>query len=359
MTSNPYDSPEFARQYAISQNDKTANRYEWNVTHPATVQFLDASTSKVLDYGCGAGVFTIGLGANGKRLNPSFAITGTDASTEMLKWADSTTPKPDNVNFKKWDANLEDSELQDGSFDRVFAKLVLNYLSNDHLGQNVLPRLRQTLNDEGLLIAVLPNPLREVGYDNSAYTQTDQIDINVGNFGPGNSAHSYHHTYEGFIKAAGKAGFTLGTVLGLPEVRFEKYQSQLMKIAHPMPMVVETISSAKRWIYVLGATDQAGDQFDAAVSRLKSWRSYEYPEIADKAQILTRAETKDTYLPILDSHRALYEYTDPDDPEGYSELIEGKKVENLSPRGKLRLVKNLAAIGVRQAAPASRFCISL
>ncbi len=54
------------------------------------------------------------------------------------------------------------------STDRIFAKLVFNYISSENLATKVLPKLRACLTDTGLLVAVLANPLREVGYDLSA-----------------------------------------------------------------------------------------------------------------------------------------------------------------------------------------------
>ena len=81
MSTNPYDNPDFAKNYVLNQVDRSKNRYEWEVTHPATIQFLDGSVDRVLDYGCGSGIFTASMVHSARQnLNPSIEAVGTDAS---------------------------------------------------------------------------------------------------------------------------------------------------------------------------------------------------------------------------------------------------------------------------------------
>ncbi|MGV9001609.1 MAG: methyltransferase domain-containing protein [Candidatus Saccharimonadaceae bacterium] len=362
MSINPYDNPNFARSYALAQVDRSKNRYEWEVTHPATLQFLDTSVDHVLDYGCGSGIFTAGITHTGRStLNPSLESIGTDASPEILRYAATISAKTNGVSFQSWDASIEQSSLQDRSFDRVFAKLVLNYVSNEQLQETVMPRLRECLNDEGLLVAVLPNPLREVAYSKSNYEAVSEIDVNVGNFSSESSTQSYRHTYKEMIEAADQAGFAYGRVLGLPDVRFEPYKRRLMKIAHPMPMVLDTLNAAKRWVYVFGATEASAENFDNGVARFEHWRSSQYPEIADRAHIrVTGHVTGDTDLPIELPHDALYEYLDADKPDNKNIVtIEGNRAERMTPKQKIHIAKLLAKKGLRESANLNNFLVSV
>jgi SAM-dependent methyltransferase len=367
---NPYNNPGFAKEYAISQADRRRNRYEWEVTHPALLQFLDEDTEKIIDYGCGSGIFTAvtnEFARTSEGLNPNTESIGTDASPEMLRYAKRIGEKVTGTCFRLWDASVEDSELQNGDADRVFAKLVLNYVSSKDLRENVMSRLRSCLNDTGLLVAVLPNPLREVGYSNLQYESTETLDINIGNFDT--PAQSYHHTYKDVLKAADQAGFAYGNVLGLPEVRFESYKNwpwsneKLMKIAHPMPMGLDTMNAAKRWVYVFGATQDSADTFDNAIARFSDWRTYHFPEIADRAHMLLPPEHNDTdvSLPVNNPNKkALYDYINSNDPDNRSVMVlDGQYAEHLSPTQKLKVMRAMARRGIRPASTIQDHLVTL
>ena len=357
MSTNPYDNPAFAREYVLGQTDRAKNRYEWEVTHPATLQFLDESVESVLDYGCGSGIFSAGITQTGrKHFNPNLESVGTDASTEMLRYAELIRDRVEGITFEKWDASVETSPLQDNSFSRVFAKLVLNYVSNENLHNAVMPRLRECLSDDGLLIAVLPNPLREVGYNIPSYENEDEISVNVGNFSKEMSTTSFRHTYENMITAANNAGFVYGAVLGLPDVRFEPYKKQLMKIAHPMPMILDTLNAAKRWVYVFGATEASAENFDSSVERFENWRISQYPEIADRAHMRVSVNVAgEVALPVQLAHDALYDYVS----ESTVVALEGHYAEHLKPEQKLKLARELAKRGVREKLSVDNFIVTI
>jgi SAM-dependent methyltransferase len=353
MSTNPYQDPDFAKSYVLNEVNRSKNRYEFEVTHPATLQFLDNSVERVLDYGCGSGIFSAGITQVGRHnFNPSLETTGTDASSEMLQYAGMLDSQVEGLSFREWDATSEDSILQNRRFDRVFAKLVLNYVSAESLGSTVMPRLRECLNDSGLLVAVLPNPLREAEYRTATYQRMSELQINVGNFSIASSATSYHHTYEEMIQAADQAGFAYSRVLGLPDVRFEPYKQHLMKIAHPMPMILDTMNAAKRWVYVFGATEASAENFDSSIERFENWRSYNYPEIADRAHMLVDPTLQtDVDLPVDVPHEALYDYI------GNNRVLttQGEYVEHLTPKQKIKLAKTLAKNGMRHAMDISDF----
>jgi len=362
MPTNPYENPDFARKYVLSEVDRSKNRYEWEVTHPSTLQFLDSSVERVLDYGCGSGIFTAGITQRGRRrFNPSLESIGTDASPQMLRYASMMGNMTDGVSFQKWDASNEESPFESKTFDRIFAKLVLNYVSKDSLYETVMPRLRHSLNDEGLMIAILPNPLREVAYSKAKYNETIEMSIDVGSFNLDSPAVSYRHTYEEMIESADKAGFAYGRVLGLPEVRFMPYKKQLMKIAHPMPMILDTLNAAKRWVYVFGATEASASSFDSAVNRFENWRTDQYPEIADRAhfRVTGRSDT-DIDLPLNLEHEGLYDYVNTFDQHNKNWVsIDASYAEHMTPEQKNRFVRILARKGIRDKVNIDNFLVTI
>jgi SAM-dependent methyltransferase len=275
-------------------------------------------------------------------------VVGTDASSQMLRYAEVLRTMTDGVNFQQWDAGTDESTLQDRSFDRAFAKLVLNYVSRESLQENVLPRLRECLKDDGLLLVVLPNPHREASYSRANNKAMNAINVNVGNFSADALTQTYHHTYETMIQAANYAGFAYGNVLGLPEVRFEPYKRRLMKIAHPMP-ITHQILNAKRWIYLFGATEASAENFD------------EYPEIADIASMPSTGPTDpDIDFPVAVPHDTIYSYRDTSDSHNNGLLtVEGSHAEHMTPKQKIKLAKLLAARGLRGAVTVDDFLVTV
>lgn len=118
MTSNPYDSPDFAKSYTLAQADIARNRYEWLVTSAGIQQFLGEEVNSVLDYGCGSGVFTAAMA----RFNPNAQFRGTDSSNTMLFYANAVGKTVSNVAFEQWDASIADLPPQGEGVDRVIAK---------------------------------------------------------------------------------------------------------------------------------------------------------------------------------------------------------------------------------------------
>jgi len=361
MSTNPYEKANFASYYALAQSDTIRNRYEWEITHPALLQFVEADTSKVIDYGCGTGIFTATMADAGRaQLNEAMEYVGTDSSPEMLRYAKLLGEQVSGLTFQQWDACIQDSPLQDGQADRVFARLVLHYISPSDLSGAVLPRLRECLNDKGLLVAVLPNPLREVKYDKTQYENTDTLDVEVGNFGQQASLTSYHHTIEHVFEAANAAGFAHGNIFGLPEVRFEPYRRwpwskpATMKIANPMPLE-QYVNTAKRWLYVFGATDRAEEAFDETTSRFTTWRQHIFPEIADIAHMHTPKSDAAVFIPDTSDRSVLYQYRSNADmrEDGRTLVVRGELVEHLTPHQKVSLARKLARLEIRPPLAAS------
>lgn len=355
MIRSPYEEPTFAADYVRAEVDRSINRYEWAVTYPALLQLLSPAVERTLDYGCGSGIFTAGLALEARRqCNPQAEFVGTDSSNEMLRYAYNLGRTVTGLTFSRWDASTEDSDIQDGTYDRVFAKLVFNYISTEKLAEEVMPRLRACLNDRGLLVAVLPNPVREVGYSASKYTDVDSLDIEVGSFGEQIRATGIHHTMDDVLYASEQAGFKYANIFGLPDIRFVPYKPRVfgkvrtMKIAEPLPLE-QYINTAKRWLYVFGTTQDSGNEFDDAINRLSQWRRQVFPEIASVASVLsTKADNSDDRLwPAEDSsQKAMYIYRSEEQSQKNLLVRTAGSGESLSARGKVRLAHRLAKLGI-------------
>lgn len=219
----------------------------------------------------------------------------------------------------------------------------------------MFPRLRSCLNDSGLLVAVLPNPLRQVSYNIQDYQKTEELTAEIGNFDDLEATNVHHHTMEYMFDAASAAGFACGNVFGLPAVRFEPYRQlpfgklQLMKIANPFPLG-PYINAAKRWLYVFGATPNSFTSFDQTTARFEAWRRHAYPEIADIAFCSTSNDDEDIeqFMPHPEDRVMYYGYNTLAGQKSETiSVVDGKVIENATPRMKIALGRKLARLGIR------------
>lgn len=357
MPESPYTDADFARKYVEAEIDVRRNRYEWEVTHPALDSFIDTGVRRFLDYGCGSAIFSAAklcLWRGAESENELEAVAA-DSSQAMVAYAQRIAHKTQGLTTMQWDAVQEDSSIQDGTFDRVFAKLVFNYISPDNLRTKVLPRLRSCLRDSGILVAVVPNPLREVDYRQTRYQSEQEIDIQVGSFGEGVSTTAYRHTWEELTASAEQTGFHSTHIFGLPDVRFVPYRpfpwtkKSLMPIADPFPLIFSTLNAAKRWIYVFGAGKESERDIRLSLARLSNWRTMTFPEVADAAHVHTQQGSKDVdvMLPVNVPRRdVLYDYTIPGNPD---HIVGSGAHAQMSPRQKMGLVRDLIRAQLRPA----------
>ena len=128
----------------------------WNWTSPAgrirwrrRVQMLTAHIRpemKVLELGCGTGLFTAGIAASGA------AVTAIDISPDLLKEA-AEKVKAGNVSFLR--ENAYDMSFPDASFDTVIGSSVLHHLDLDL----ALKEIFRVLKDGGVACFTEPNML--------------------------------------------------------------------------------------------------------------------------------------------------------------------------------------------------------
>ena len=115
---------------------------------PSTLELLGSvKGKKVLDFGCGTGIYTKILKKKGAK------IKGFDISPEMLKIAKEWVP---NVELKKGSRyNIPFKE----KFDIVVASLVLGYFSD---WDKVLKQVRSVLKKGGYFVFSIGNPVSEI-----------------------------------------------------------------------------------------------------------------------------------------------------------------------------------------------------
>lgn len=350
---NPYDNPKFATDYVRNQADLSRNSYEWRVSHPALLQFIGPETKGVLDYGTGSGIFAADMARLVQTYEDSINVTATDSSSAVLDYANLIGHEVSNLTVQRWDAQEEPLKTLSHPVDRIFAKLVFNYLSPDALRESVFPRMFDLLDDDGLLIVALPNPTREANYNYQEYTSRTTNDIAVGGFGAEVAATTYHHTHESLEAYGQAAGFKYAEYRSLPQVRFEQHKRRLLgaptvstMIAHPMPLV-PGYNNAKRWVYIFGKGNECVDSMQSSIERFDAWLAYTFPEIADIASIHIPPGNNNSgeMLPFDNRNQStiyIYGY-----PNGRSISVDGSFAENLSPKQRQRLVRRLSRAGLR------------
>ena len=238
----------------------------------------------ILDYGTGGGAFAEAMA---DLVGPTGRVVGTDASREMIRYAEASFHRP-NLSFMHWDATQ--TELV-GTLDLAIAKLSLNYVSTEDLRQRelflphdlrprVLERLRSCLKETGLLVVVMPNPYKEAGTDQETYYNTAQVPIQVGKFGDELTATAYHHSVDSVLDAAYTAGFPFARVLTLPRVDFETGRQIPPDPETPVLPVEHGVldQSSKRLMYVFGAGIASVDAYLEAIDRHNDWLAQTFPD---------------------------------------------------------------------------------
>ena len=106
---------------------------------PATIRFLDEigdiTGVKALDVGCGIGETTRMLG---RRIGKSGSVVGVDFDQNLIESASSLTNE-DNITYTKGDAHC--LAFEDGSFDVVYARLLLLHVSEPMLALKEMLRV--------------------------------------------------------------------------------------------------------------------------------------------------------------------------------------------------------------------------
>ncbi len=203
-------------ELTAKQYDDIAVEYHYCRTHdlsfyteylelPAMLGFIenDLKNKKILDLGCSTGILTQHLQTIANE------VKGCDISTEMLKIAIQNNP---NVKFCLSKNGL--IPFDDG-FDIVVASLVLDNIAD---WNPLLQDVKRILNQDGLFIFSLINPISECGFTDESnsrvlgspsYFSTDKLSKN---WKANNKIYPfirYHKTYEQIISLILENGFEI------------------------------------------------------------------------------------------------------------------------------------------------------
>lgn len=149
IAQNAYD--ELADTYA---EDVETNGYNADIEFPGTTSLIpDVNGKRILDAGCGTGVYTEWL------LDHGAEVVGVDASEEMLKHA--TERVGDRAEFYQADLGSSFDFAANGEFDGVVSALVLGYVKNWRQTFSEFARLL----DSGFVVFSVKHPFDEYPLD--------------------------------------------------------------------------------------------------------------------------------------------------------------------------------------------------
>ena len=130
---NYYKKRIFKERYAFLTN-KCENLFKNN----------SKKNIKILDYGCGSGIFSIHLSNYG-------SVTAVDGSKSMIELAKSNTKSNKNIKFKLLDLNSFKTKEK---FELIFCSSVMEYFENF---QEHMEKLNNLLTPKGTLLLSMPN----------------------------------------------------------------------------------------------------------------------------------------------------------------------------------------------------------
>jgi len=206
FTKQIYDK--FAEKYHKKRQNPDENFYNLYIEMPAMLSILKnrVKNMKVLDLGCGSGIFSkklLQLGSN---------VVGLDLSKSLIDIARKENPK---IEFHIGDAKK--TQFKKTSFDIVSSSLMIHYFNNlDPLFKEI----SRILKNNGTLVFSFHHPTSEV---------TDKVKMNGKNVSILNPYFhsnkykwtmmkemeliSYHHTFETISKSLKKSGFLIEQII--------------------------------------------------------------------------------------------------------------------------------------------------
>lgn len=143
-TSQYFDerSAEWSEHY--SHDPRFRRRFERIVALLA--RMLPPTSGRVLDAGCGSGVFSRYLASLG------WQVTAIDASAEMIETARNATANAEQITYEV--STIEQFSAEPNSFDAIVSFSMLEYLEEDH---KAIAKLAKMLRPNGVLVVSVPN----------------------------------------------------------------------------------------------------------------------------------------------------------------------------------------------------------
>ncbi|MBU2562448.1 MAG: class I SAM-dependent methyltransferase [Nanoarchaeota archaeon] len=193
---------------------------KFNIWHkyiekPAIIIFLkgEVKGKKVLDLGCGSGVFSKKLLSFGAK-----KVKGIDLSEKLIEIAKKENPK---VKFYVGDA--QKTPFKNSEFDIVTSSLMVHYVKDL---TRLFREISRILKKEGLFVFSMHHPIMEVserlkinGKKSSKniilkpYFHNKRYKFTIYTPEGGVKLIAYHHTFEGIFNSLNKAGFVVENLL--------------------------------------------------------------------------------------------------------------------------------------------------
>lgn len=205
MTDKPlaFDAYEtLAEAYAAAIDTKPHNAY---YERPATLSLLpDVRDKKVLDAGCGPGVYSEWLTEHGA------SVVALDASPQMIELAKRRLGST--ADIRQADLNRPLAFLGDAAFDIVLSPLVLEYVED---WRRVFAELYRVLRPGGCLVFSVTHPFFDYNYFGTGnYFETELVDSEWGGFGSVRvRMPSFRRSLEETLNPLTEAGFRLEALL--------------------------------------------------------------------------------------------------------------------------------------------------
>jgi SAM-dependent methyltransferase len=191
-----------AEAYAALVDTKPHNAY---YERPATLSLLpDVKGKRVLDAGCGPGVYAEWLVAHGAQ------VVAFDANSKMVRLARQRLGDKAQVVLANLEAPLD--FLAEGSFDVVVCPLVMDYIMD---WESAFKELHRVLRDGGCLVFSMEHPYPKYDYhrQTSNYFNVELVEYVWRGFGKPVRVPSYRRPLSGVINPLLKAGFILEQIL--------------------------------------------------------------------------------------------------------------------------------------------------
>ncbi len=159
---------EWADVFAKQASNEKANRFEYEKNMPSLLAMSESITGDVLDFGCGAGNFSVMFQRQDR------VVDGCDPSNNLLGIARESHQA---INFISCNS---DGEVEtDKTYDLIIAKLVFHYVVDLDI---ILSNLSSKIKEGGHLLFSVPHPDKTQRHFNSNIKEGMYVD-EVGNFG--------------------------------------------------------------------------------------------------------------------------------------------------------------------------------
>ncbi len=199
----------FGKEYHKNRSDPKKNFYVDYLEKPTWNKLLknNIRNKKVLDLGCGSGIFTKTLLKHGGK------VIGIDLSKELIEIAKKEIPKTE-----FYVGDMQKLPFKSGKFDIVASNLVLHYLKNWNF---VFKEVSRVLKKKGIFLFYTNHPF--VGAVSKKIIGGKTKFILNGYFNdhkrvywdmlPGEKIHLYRHTFEEISSSLYKSGFVIEQII--------------------------------------------------------------------------------------------------------------------------------------------------